>query len=329
MGNEMPVIVCYGPETFLIREYIDGLIKKKIDPEHMELAVSRYDLAETPLEVVLDDAETAPFLVPVKVVLAKNAAFLTGAKESGKVEHKTERLAEYLASPADDSVVIFTVDAEKLDERKKIVKTLKEKKALKAFPSLPPEEQSRWVSRRADARKVTMDPKAIEAFVLLTGGQLQTMATELDKLALYAGEGGKITRETVEALVVRSTEQNVFLLIEDIVQRRMEKAFALLYELLKMKEEPIKLVALMARQFRLILQVKELLAEGYSQQQIASQLGSHPYPVKLAAEQGRRYAADKLAEILSGLADLDYQMKSGKIDKVLGMEMLMLRIAAA
>lgn len=335
MGNEveemqknMPVQVCYGPEKYLLQEYLSRTVSELVEPELREFAVSRYDLAETPLDEVLDDAETAPFMAPRKVIIAKNALFLTGARDTGKVEHRVERLLDYLKAPAEESIILFTVDADKLDERKKVVKALKEKKCLMTFPSMSSEELAKWTERRAEKMEFSFSPGTVEEFVLFTGGQLQSMVTEMEKLSLYVGRSGVVTRELVDRLVVRSTEQNVFILIEDIVRRRMDRAFEILYELLKQKEEPVKLAMLMARQFRIILQVKELSGQGYSQQQIASQIGLHPYPVKIASEQGRAYSPEKLKEILAALADLDFRIKSGQIEKVLGLELALLQISA-
>ncbi|WP_409341386.1 DNA polymerase III subunit delta [Paenibacillus sp. MBLB4367] len=329
-GNRapLPVTVCYGAELYLMNRWIAALIEKNVEEEHRELAVSKYDLAETPLDVVLEDAETLPFFVPRKVIVASRAHFFTGAKESGKIEHRVERLLEYVKAPVEHSILVFTVEADKLDERKKLVKTFKELGAVQPFSALSSDELNRWAARHAEELGFSFGTGAAEMLALYTGGQLQAMASEMEKLSLYAGKGGKVTEAMVDELVARSTEQNVFLLIEEIVQRRIEKAFAIMYELLKQREEPIKIAVLMARQFRLIWQVKELERQGYSQQQIAGHLGSHPFPIKLAAEQGRKYDNERLQRIMTQLAELDYNIKSGRIEKVLGLEMFILHVAA-
>jgi DNA polymerase-3 subunit delta len=84
----------------------------------------------------------------------------------------------------------------------------------------------------------------------------------------------------------------------------------------------------MARQFRIMLQIKELEQHHYSQQQMASQLSLHPYAVKLAAEKGRKWQADQLGKQLDRLAELDYRMKTGRMDKVLGLELFLLSLGA-
>lgn len=325
-GNVSPLYVCYGTETYLLREFLAFLTQKLIEPEHRDFAISKYDLAETSLDVVLEDAQTLPFMAPKKLIIANNAVFFTGAKESGKVQHQPDKLLEYRKAPSDFSVIVFIVDAEKLDERKKIVKTLKDE----TVPFLPMNADNllQWVNKQAERKSFSFADGAAEQLILYTGGGLQTIAAELEKLSLFVGLNGTVTGDTVDKLVTRSTEQNVFILIDDIMRLRLNRAFAILYELLKQKEEPVKLVLLIARQFRIVLQVKELAKTGLSQQQMASQLGLHPYAVKVAAEQGQKYNAERLEHILAQLAELDYKMKSGKVDKVMGLEMFLLQLAA-
>ncbi|MBP1961506.1 DNA polymerase III subunit delta [Paenibacillus aceris] len=327
-GRQAPVYLCYGPEKYKMREFIQVLTDSLIEPEHKEFAVSKFDLSEISLSAVLEDAETLPFMVPKKLVIAKNALFFTGAKESTKIEHHLDRLTDYLKSPAEHTVVVFTVDADKLDERKKIVKALKDMEAAVPFLSLSPDELQQWVAAEARQRGFSFTGEAADQLILYTGGNLQSLSAEIEKISLYVGAGNEATADVIDKLVARSTEQNVFILIEDIVNVRLERAFVILEELLKQREEPIKIAALIARQFRIMLQVKELSKQGYSQQQMASQIGLHPFAVKVAEGQARRYKLEKLSEIMSQLADLDFQMKTGKIDKVLGLEMFLLRLAA-
>lgn len=327
-GRPAPVYLCYGPEKYKMREFIQVLTDLLIEPEHKEFAVSKFDLSEISLSAVLEDAETLPFMVPKKLVIAKNALFFTGAKESSKIEHHLDRLTDYLKSPAEHTVVVFTVDADKLDERKKIVKALKDIEAAVPFLSLSPDELQQWVAKQAQQLGFTFTGEAADQLILYTGGNLQSLSAEIEKISLYVGIGAEASVDVIDQLVARSTEQNVFILIEDIVNVRLERAFVILEELLKQREEPIKIAALIARQFRIMLQVKELSKQGYSQQQMASQIGLHPFAVKVAEGQARKYDIEKLSRIMSQLADLDFQMKTGKIDKVLGLELFLLRLAA-
>jgi len=326
-GTPLPIYVCYGQEKFRMQEFISFLLGKLVPSELREFAVIRYDMSETSLDLILEEAGTTPFMAERKVILASGATFLTGAKETGKIEHRTDKLLEYMKSPADFSVIVFLVDQEKLDERKKVVKALKDTGSVLAFAPLTADELVQWVVRRADSLDFRFESGAVETFLMASGTSLQSLASELEKLSLFVGRGGTVTAELVDRMVVRTTEQDVFLLIDDIVRLRKERAMSILYQLLKMREEPIKISMLMARQFRMMLQVKELERQGYSHQQIAGQIGGHPYAVKIAGEQARRFSFDQLGDILSRLSELDYKMKSGRIDKAMGLEMFILQLA--
>ncbi|MHA0855746.1 DNA polymerase III subunit delta [Paenibacillus sp. CMAA1364] len=325
-GDIAPVYLLYGSEKYQMKEFSSLLIDQAIAKEDHEFAIVNYDLAETPIQMVMEEAETLPFMVPRKLIFVRDASIFTAGKENGKIDHHLDSLLDYLKNPSEFSVLVFLVNHDKLDERKKVVKALKASSITLAFASLGGDELVDWVERETRVRGCTMASGAAGILIRNAGTQLQKLSSELDKLCIYSGEDGRIEVDTVEQLVARSTEQNVFALVEDMANLKLEHALVIYYELLKQREEPIKIAALITRQFRIILQVKELTSQSYSQGQIASQLSIHPYAVKIAGEQGRKFKFDYLRTILSRLADLDYEMKTGRIDKVLGLELFLLRL---
>ncbi len=108
----------------------------------------------------------------------------------------------------------------------------------------------------------------------------------------------------------------------------LDEALLIYHDLLKQKEEPLKLLALIARQLRIYYQVKELSRRSYSQKQMATQLKIHPYVVKLASQQINRFEDQQLLSLLESAADTDYAIKTGKMDKVLAVEMLLMKLAS-
>lgn len=327
-GRISPLYLCYGTEKYQIQEFVGLLQDKLVDRNQKDFAMAVFDLAETPIEAVVEEAETLPFLVERKLIVVRDAGLFTAGKEGGKIEHKAEALQTYIGNPAEHSVIVFVVYAEKLDERKKIVKAMKASGTALSFMPLGGGELVQWVVHEVEKRGCRIGKEAAEVLIAAGGVHMAALAAEADKLCLYAGAGGTIDTAAVEQLVARSTEQNVFAMVEHIAALRLEKALGIFYELLKQREEPIKIAALIARQFRIMMQVKELGRQSYSQQQIASQLGLHPYVVKLAGEQARKFEAGRLRDILSELAELDYRMKSGGVDKVLGLELFLLKLGA-
>lgn len=328
-GKTRPFYVCYGTETYLMNEFAERLTERLTEPEHRDMAIVRFDTAETPLDAVIDEAETLPFLVPHKIVLVRDSVLFASGKESAKIEHRPERLAAYLAQPLETTVLVFIVPHEKLDERKKLVKSAKAADAAVNFAPMSAEDLLQWVARRAEKQGRKMAPEAVEELLRRAGTDMHVLAAETDKLCLHAGEGGTVTAVSVAELVPAASEQNVFKLTEELAALRTDKVIALYHDLLKQREEPIKLMALLVRQFRNMLFVKELGGQGYSPQQMAGQLGLHPYAVKITSEQARKFSSERLAKLLSELADLDFAMKTGQVDKSLGLELFLLRTASA
>jgi DNA polymerase III subunit delta len=321
-----PIYLLFGTEAYLINETKQLLLSQILNEEEMDFNFSSYDLEETPIEVALEDAETFPFMGEKKVLFLHNPPFITSEKTKGKVEHNLSKLETYLNEPAPYSVIVFSAPYEKLDERKKITKTLKKQAVTMEAKRLTEPELKEWISERAKLNGIEMDSNAIERMLILAGTNMFLLTSEVDKLALYAQDEKKIDVTLVDKLVSKSLEQNIFTLIEKVMQRKLDEALRIYYDLLKQNEEPIKILALLAGQFRLIYQVKELARRGYGQQQIASYLKVHPFRVKLAAGQTNKFSDEELSGLISQLAEADYQMKTGGMDKSLLVELILFRL---
>nr|WP_144920384.1 DNA polymerase III subunit delta [Paenibacillus bovis] len=316
----------YGTEDFIINETKQKLVTNVLTEEEMDFNFSVYDLEETPIEEAIEDAETFPFMGDNKLLFIHNPVFLTADKSKGKVEHDIKRLETYLQSPAPYSILVFIASYEKLDERKKITKLLKKNAEVLEAKPLNERDLKVWVRTQANANKVDMDEDAIELFVTLVGTDLMNLHSELTKLTLYVSDTKKINVSTVEKLTSRSMEQNIFDLVDKVVNRKMEEAFRIYYDLRKQNEEPIKILALIASQFRLIYQVKEMTRRGYGQQQIAGTIKTHPYRVKLASGQANSFSEAELGEIMQLLAKTDEQLKTSQFGKEVALELFLLKL---
>lgn len=316
-----PIYLLYGTESFLINETRQLLIQQVFDGEETDFNLSSYDLEETPIEVVLEEAETLPFLGDKRLIFVNNPYFLTAEKKREKVEHNLSKLEKYLNEPSPFSILVFSALYEKLDERKKITKQLKRMGQTLEAKKLGEYELKSWIKERAEFNHVQIEEDAVEILMTIVGSNLFMLTSEIDKLALYLGENNSINVETVERLVSRSLEQNIFHLVEKVVQRKIDEALRIYYDLLKQKEEPIKILAVITGQFRLIYQVKELSRRGYGQQQIAGYLKVHPFRIKLAAGQAKMFSDEELIRIMNLLSDADYQMKTGAMNKEMLIEM--------
>ncbi|MED1205070.1 DNA polymerase III subunit delta [Heyndrickxia acidicola] len=324
--NFSAVYLLYGTERFLINEAKQILIQNALTEEEMDFNFSSYDLEEMPVELTLEDAETFPFVGERKLVFLHNPTFLTAEKTKGKIEHNIAKLEAYLEEPAPYSILVISAPYEKLDERKKITKLLKKKAEVLEAKKLTEAELGSWIQGRAELNGVRITKDAADMLSGLAGTDLMMLTNEIDKISLYVGKGNEINQEMVEKLTARSLEQNIFSLVDKVVHRKIDEALRIFYDLLKQNEEPIKILSILAGQFRLIYQTKELARRGYGQQQIASTLKVHPFRVKLAAGQAKLFSEHELKKIMDMLAESDLQMKSSGLDKKMVVEMFFFQL---
>ncbi|MFC7440654.1 DNA polymerase III subunit delta [Laceyella putida] len=321
-----PVYFFYGTEPYLIEEALAALEAQLMPGEDEFGNRVALDLEETPIQMLIQEAETLPFFGERRFIIGKNAQFLTAGKGKSGVSHDAEALIHYLKNPLATSVVVLTLHSDQLDKRKKVVKELLAGARTMQFESLKGKEVVEWVVRRFRERHVQIATEALKELVILVGNDLRLLHQECEKLATFVGEGGTVTTEIVSELVPRTLEQDVFKLTEKIAERKLDEAFHIWHDLLFQKEEPVRILALVIRQFRLMLQVKALAGQGRGEREIAQQLKVHPYPVKLALRQGRAFSETQLRSLLALAIAADQEIKSGKVDKELAVERLLFRL---
>jgi len=321
-----PVYILYGSETFLMAEFLKFAEKEMLDPDYADMNKAKYDCNETPLDNALIEGETAPFFGEHRIVIVENAFFLTGAKAPAKApDHNVDSLLKYLESPPDYSSIFLIVNADKLDERKKVTKELKKKATMICFAPYKDAELYAWLEKRAKYYGVVLNrPQAMHLASVL-GSDLRMLDRELDKISLYVGKGATITDEIIKLLASPPLDEDVFSIFENISSGNSEKVFSTLHDLFVAGEEPIKLLGLLARQFRMMLLARTLEKEN-SQQQIATILKLHPYAVKKTLEQSKRFSEELLREFLGILAEEDTRMKTGKTDKQLAIQIFISKV---
>ncbi len=321
-----PVYVFYGIEEYRIKRACQIIRERLVPEEEREMNEIQVNLSEVPLDVLIQEAETPPFFGNRRLIIGQNALFLTGTKERTKVEHNIEELLRYIANPLDSSVVILIAPTEKLDKRKKIVKELEKHARMVNFEPLNEKELSIWVRKQIEKEGAQIRPEAVIRLIELIGNDLYTLHNECKKLSTYVGRGGVVTPQMIDQLTPRTLEQDVFKLIDQVARRKTDQALAVLYDLLQNREEPIRILALIIRQFRILLQVYTLTSQGKSEREIASILGLHPYPVKLAVRQCRAFSEKSLRTLLRKAIEADQGIKTGRIEKRFALEHLLLQI---
>ncbi|MCP3025619.1 DNA polymerase III subunit delta [Halobacillus sp. A5] len=320
------IYLLYGTEDYLIQNHKKKIIEDTLALDDREFNVSQYDLEETPIEDVVTDAETFPFLGDKKIVIAYHPVFLKAKPDPLAFEHDVDSLIRYIANPADYSVLVIIAPYEKVDERKKVFKQLKKNAKIEHCQPVREWDIDKWIQSLAGEFNIIIPESIHELFAQEVGTNLMALRNEMEKLALNVGKGGTITRELAESLLSHSAETSGLKMVDAVMEKDLGKAIMLFKDLLKANEEPISLVALLASQFRIISQVKTLKQKGYAQNQMRDYIKAHPFVIKMALKRERAFTSEELNGIIQELAETDFVMKQGQMEKELAFEMLLYQL---
>lgn len=324
MANNIMAI--YGEVPELVEKKSNEIVESYLNEKKDDFNYVKYNLYDTSFNQIIEEALTMPFISEKKAIVVKNAFIFTGEKVSKDIQPNNEQVNEFLEKYDGENFIIFEVYQNKLDERKKITKTLKKTSKLAKVEQMSEQEIKKWIKNKLHENFKDIKQDALDLFIELTGINFNIVSQEIEKIILFLGERPTINKKDVEEIINRSLEQNVFLLTEYIQKGEKYKAIQLIKDLIVMKEEPIKLLALITSNYRLYYQCKILSRKGYSGQQIAKTINVHPYRVKLALNQVKHYQLTHLLNIIDQCAETDYKLKSSYMDKQLILELFILSL---
>ncbi|WP_066025943.1 DNA polymerase III subunit delta [Enterococcus mundtii] len=322
-----PCYLVLGTEKFLQDQVRTEILKKIQISGEDDLNFLRFDMTQATIDDVIAEAETLPFFGDQRVVFVENPYFLTGEKNSNSIEQNTDLLVDYLKEPLESTVLVFFAPYEKLDERKKVTKQLKKTAVSINVQQLNEKEVRQYLLNTLENTPLTLDRKAIDLFLRLTDLDLSKMMAELDKLMLYGQNQSAISAKEIEQLVPKTLEHNIFDMTQYMLSGDTEHTLRLFEDLVTQGEEIIKINAILLSQLRLYLQTKFLVKIGYQQANIAETLKIHPYRVKLAMQEVRKFDEQTLIQLFDQLVEMDYQVKSGQIEKKLSFQLFVFQAA--
>lgn len=314
------ICVIYGDEVFLMERKLEAL-KKQYQCNDTNMNFSLYQGDNCNMEEVYEDLMTPSFFQERKMVVLKNPSFLTNKKEK-KENQDSEIFLKCLQQDMDQNIFVIFCN-EKFDERKKIVKELRKKANFYEVEKVNHYKLAATARSGFVNRNTTIDDDALELLLARVGNNLIEIRNEVEKLSLYTKH---VDIEAVEKLVSKPLEENVFDLATALLQKDRKRMFLVYQDLMIQKEEPVKLIILIANQIRLIYQVRLLDRKGYQDKEIAKILAINPYRLKYIRKEGNDFDLRDLLQCLDELSKLDIQIKTGKLDKEKGLELFLLKI---
>ncbi len=312
------IYLLYGTQNYLIDEKIKEIIKEnKIDKYNIE----QFDLENNSIREIIDSSNTLSLFADKKILIIDNSFIFTGSTK--KIDEKDILLLDnYLDNINDNTIIIFKVNNEKLDSRKKIVTKIKKVAKIIEFNKLL--DINSKIKELFEPYKI--DNNVIKYFIDRVGTDMELISKEIEKIKTYKDQDKNINENDITNLTNKNINTDIFYLLDNILNNNKEKAIESYNEMIKIGEEPIKILVMLANQFRLIYQVKELSKKGYREYDIMDILDQKQFTIKKAVERISKYKDTELLKYINDLAELDINIKSGLIDKNIGLELFILNI---
>ncbi|MGN0168976.1 MAG: DNA polymerase III subunit delta [Acetatifactor sp.] len=313
-GNFKQVYLLYGEERYLRRQYRERL-QKALCAEGDTMNTHFYEGKDFSVGEVIDLAETLPFLAERRVI------FIT---DSGLFKSGGEKMAEYLAAPNETTFFVFTES--EVDKRSKLYKAVTSKGYAAEFAVQDEATLKRWIAGvlSRDGKKIAEN--TVQLLLSKTGTDMENIQSELEKLMCYCMDREIITEEDVEAICSTRVSNHIFDMINAIADNQQKKALELYYDLLALKEPPMRILFLIARQCNMLLQAKELKSKGYDNRTIGTKIGVPPFIAGKYLNQASRFKTSTLRNAVKQCVEAETAVKSGRMNDMMSVEILILSV---
>ncbi len=335
------ITLLHGDEEFTRSEALASLRRRVLGEDDLgglNLAV----LSPPPdLAALRDHADTLPFLGEKRLVVVRGwleALAREMARGDASARARADALAEYLDHIPESTHLVFVEDV-RLDNRHPVLQRIRAlaeqgqaEEHLFVLPHNARERREfvlRWLRDRAREMEIELAPEAASHLAEVVGNDLRLLHQELTKLRTYAGAGGFITREDVERLVPYTGEANIFHMIRAIGEGDARRATIILQQTLAAGQHPLQILALLARQYRIYIGLKDLAEQGRPHEEIAHALRIPPWSVRRDLRIAQRMSWRTLERIMERLLETDVAIKQGEIDATLAVQLLVVRLALA
>lgn len=317
--------ILIGEDEFSIHQALEAIKKSAGDPAALMPNTTVFDGSKVTPEQLRAACATVPFLADKRLVIVegllarfepKKKNSRNGAKKSSRQSNPTEDCQPIAAVVKDlPPFTELVLISGKIGSANPLLHEIGAKAKVSSFPLLKGAQLTQWIEKRVGLQsKSGISKKAADLMARLIGSDLWTMANEIDKLVLYTGDRA-IEEPDVKAVVSSVQEASIFDMVDAIIESRVAVAQQLLQRLFQQGMSPAQILVMLARQVRIIFQVKEMRSGGRSRADIKSRLGlTSDFVITKAWEQADKYSPSRLKEVYHKILDADIAVKTGKYD---------------
>lgn len=321
MRDEDLIYLFTGTSEIFIKNRMNRIIQSF---NKLDTTTIKYDMEVTSLSHVLEDAITVPFLEDLKIIILKNPKFLTKTLTASKED--TKAFIKYLKNPVDTTVLMIDATNIVISQTNEIYKMLRNVAKIIDYPEPEEIELKGWIVRSFDSNNIDIKDDALNLLLEYIGDDQPRLATEIEKLTSYIGKGGTIRQSDIRLLVSKDVSNEVYHLIKAIIQKDLDQTYAIYSNLITHTKDALTIIALISNKFKELISTYKLLKYGYSQSDIAKFYNVTTGKAYYLVQEAKAFKLSDLEYYIEKLAELDYQIKSGKIDKNIGLELLLLKL---
>ena len=259
-----------------------------------------------------------PFFADRRVVLLEDTGFF---------KKKCDELADYMKELPDYLCLVFVED--EVDKRSKMYKAVKSCGRIGEFARQDEKTLMQWAAGILKREGKNITQRDMELLLTMTGIDMGNLRMELEKLITYTGDRNVVTRADIQEVCTTQTQNKIFDMVRAVTEKNQKRALDLYYDLLTLKEPPMRILFLLAKQFRQLLLVKEYTEEGVAQPEMASRLGVPSFVVRNIASCARSYRISELRQAVTDFVDAEEAVKTGRLQDVLSVELLIVKYSSA
>ena len=316
MGQLKNVYLLYGTEDYLKRQYRDKLKHALVEPDDT-MNFSAYEGKDINPNELIDLSETLPFFKEKRMILVENSGFF---------KNSCDDLAEYMSQVPESTCFVFV--EEEVDKRSKLFKAASRAGSAVEFETPKEDMLIRWILGRIQREGKKITQSVMQLFLSKTGSDMENIDKELEKLICYTLDKTEISAADVEAICTGQTENKIFEMIDAISAKNQKKALDLYYDLLAIKEAPMRILFLIARQFQNLLLIKSMSAKGYPAVSIAKTAGMPSFAVQKNLRQAGAFKINQLKEAIEDCGQAEEDVKTGRMADQLAVELLIVKYSA-
>jgi DNA polymerase III subunit delta len=302
----MPVHLYYGTDEYAITNRVNEFVQGMGDPTTAAMNTSRLD-GHTVTEDDLNNAvNSMPFLAPQRLIIFNNPS----ARYNQTLQQK--KFLEFLRQ-VPESAKLVLVETGPIKETHWLVKWARnEGQGVEAQAYNMPKlhQMPDWIFNETQVQGGKIDRQAALRLTEMTGEDTRQASQEITKLLTYVDYKHTIELADVEAVSVVTAQGNVFEMVDALGTGNGKKALASLHTLLE-SEEPFQLYGMVVRQFRLLLQAREVMDAKGNVQSVGKELGIAPFVAEKIYNQARGFKIESLESIYRRLLHLDEDVKTG------------------